>query len=168
MIWRIFSRGLLKLRSAWWRIVYRGYRSTYDIAPDFRFNGAGIVLFGQGRIELGSTSYIGENSSIQAAAGHRVSVGRHCAISHNVRIYTTTSPADADLRQDPPASIMGSVVIGDGVWIGTNVYIGPGITIGSNAVVGANAVLTHSVPPDEIWAGVPARHLRRKNASTPP
>jgi maltose O-acetyltransferase len=162
MIASALSRLLLKSRSAWWRIVYRGYRSRYAIGRTFRFNGAMILLYGDGRIELGEHSYIGEFSSIQACAGHSVEVGRHCAISHNVRIYTSTNVADADMRLGPPPTIEGSVSIGDGVWIGTNVFIGPGVAIGDNAVVGANAVVTRSVPADEIWGGVPARLLRRK------
>ena len=167
MIARALSWLLLKSRSAWWRVVYLGYRSRYAIDRTFRFNGAMINLFGDGRIELGEYSYIGEFSSIQAAAGHSVVVGRHCAISHNVRIYTSTHSADADLRLGPPPAIEGSVSIGDGVWIGTNVFIGPGVVIGANAVVGANAVITRSIPADEIWAGVPARRLRGKRGSKP-
>jgi maltose O-acetyltransferase len=163
MMARALGWLLLKSRSAWWRAVYRGYRSRYAIGRTFRFNGAMINLYGDGRIELGEHSYIGEFSSIQACAGHSVAVGRHCAISHNVRIYTSTTLADADMRLGPPPTIEGSVRIGDGVWIGTNVFIGPGVAIGSNVVVGANAVVTRSIPADEIWGGVPARLLRRKD-----
>jgi maltose O-acetyltransferase len=154
---------LLKSRSAWWRVVYRGYRSRYTIGRTFRFNGAMINLYGAGHIELGEHSYIGEFSSIQACAGQSVVVGKHCAISHNVRIYTATNVADADMRLGRQPTIEGSVGIGDGSWIGTNVFIGPGVMIGSNAVVGANAVVTRSIPDDEIWGGVPARLLRRKD-----
>jgi maltose O-acetyltransferase len=165
MMARALSWLLLKSRSAWWRVVYRGYRSRYTIGRTFRFNGAMINLHGDGRIELGGNSYIGEFSSIQACAGHSVVIGQHCAISHNVRIYTASNVADADLRLGPPPTIEGSVRIGDGVWIGTNVFIGPGVEIGSNVVVGANAVVTRSIPADEIWGGVPARLLRRKDTA---
>lgn len=162
MMWRLISRVLLRARMAWWQIVYKGYRSQYDIDCTFRFNGAGIQLYGDGRITLGEDSYLGELSTIQAASGLTVTVGRRCSISHNVRIYSASAVADADFRTGPAASIEGSVNIEDGVWIGANTYIGPGITIGANAVVGANSVVTHSVPPCEIWGGVPARLIRRK------
>jgi maltose O-acetyltransferase len=162
VIWRGLSKLLLKLRSAAWHVVYRGFRARYRIAPSFRFNGAGIYLFGDGQIDLGEHSYIGEYSSIQAAAGLFVHIGSHCAISHNVRIYTTTAVADADLRLGPPPTQSGSVTIGDGVWIGTNVYIRPGVTIGADAVVGANAVVTRDIPGGEVWGGVPARRIRLK------
>ena len=165
MMWRLISCVLLRARMTCWQIVYKGYRSQYDIDRTFRFNGAGIQLYGDGRIVLGEGSYLGELSTIQAASGLTVTVGRRCSISHNVRIYSTSAVADADFRTGPAPSIEGSVNIEDGAWIGANAYIGPGITIGANAAVGANSVVTHSVPPSEIWGGVPARFIRRKNES---
>lgn len=41
--------------------------------------------------------------------------------------------------------------------IGANATILPGVTIGQNAMVGAGAVVTHSVPPNAIVVGNPAR-----------
>lgn len=43
------------------------------------------------------------------------------------------------------------------VTIGANATILPGISIGLNAVVGAGSVVTHSVPPNAIVMGNPAR-----------
>jgi maltose O-acetyltransferase len=162
VIWRLLSTLLLKSRSLWWHVVYRGYRSRYDVDAGFRFNGAGIQLYGEGSIALGPRSYIGDWSTVQAGEGLKVEVGRDCSISHNVRIYTQTADADGDFRRGRPRTIEGSVTIGDGVWIGANCYIAPGVTIGPNAVVGANSIVTRSVPPDEIWGGVPAIPIRRK------
>lgn len=36
----------------------------------------------------------------------------------------------------------------------------PGVTIGPNSVVVAGSVVTKDVPPDSVWGGVPARHLK--------
>lgn len=165
MKWRLLSNVLLRLRMLFWNIVYRGYRQQYGIARGFRFNGAGIQLYGSGRIELGEGSYVGELCSLQAAPGEVIRIGKKCSISHNVRVYTSTAQPDADFREGPGPTLLGSVSIGDGVWIGANAYIGPGVTIGDNAVVGANSVVTRSVPPSEIWGGVPARLIRAKRGN---
>jgi maltose O-acetyltransferase len=53
------------------------------------------------------------------------------------------------------------VLIEDDAWIGAAAIILPGVTVGRRAIVGAGAVVTHSVPPDTIVAGVPARELRK-------
>jgi maltose O-acetyltransferase len=165
VIWMWLSDLLLRLRMVGWDIVYRGYRQRYDIDSSFRFNGAGIQLYGSGRIALGADSYVGELCSLQAAPGEVVQIGNCCCISHNVRVYTSTAQPDMDLTKAPPPTSSGSVLIGNGVWIGVNTYIGPGVTIGDNAVVGANSVVTRSVPPSEIWGGVPARRIRVKRGS---
>jgi len=47
-----------------------------------------------------------------------------------------------------------------GASIGSNATILGGVTIGENALVGAGSVVTKSVPPNEIWAGNPARFIR--------
>lgn len=160
--WAILARVLLRVRAGYWQIVYRGYSHRYRISPSFRFNGAAIQLYGEGSIDLGDESYVGELSTIQAGVGLSVRVGRRCRIAHNVRIYTESAAGDSNFLLGPDTSIRGDVFIGDGAWVGANVLINPGITVGRNAVVGANAVLTRTVPPDEIWGGVPARLIRPK------
>ncbi|MFZ6755170.1 acyltransferase [Undibacterium sp. Dicai25W] len=166
MMWRLLSNLLLRLRMFFWSTVYRGYRQQYCIAPSFRFNGAGIQFYGSGRIELGEGSYVGELCSLQATSGETIRIGAKCSISHNVRVYTSTVQADADFRKGPGPSLVGSVLIGDGVWIGANTYIGPGVTVGENAVIGANSVVTRSVPSSEIWGGVPAHLIRVKRENS--
>jgi maltose O-acetyltransferase len=163
-MWGVLAGALQRMRGAFWAVVYRAYRGRYQIDPAFRFNGCGIQLYGDGRIELGADSYIGELSTIQSSQGHRVRIGRACRLSHNVRIYTETSDADSDFRGGAGTVKRADVDIGDGAWIGVNVFIGPGATIGANSIVGANSVVTRDIPPDEIWAGVPARHIRAKRS----
>ena len=167
MLWRMLAAMLTRMRALYWHVVYLGLRSRYEVDPTFRFNGAGVQLYGDGRIVLGPGSYIGEYSSIQAARDHQVRIGRVCRISHNVRVYTETADADTDFRASKaqPESARADVSIGDGAWIGANVFIGPGISIGANAVVGANSVVTHNIPEGEIWGGVPARRIRSKRPS---
>lgn len=48
-------------------------------------------------------------------------------------------------------------VVKQGASIGANATILPGLTIGQNSMVGAGAVVTHSVPPNAIVVGNPAR-----------
>lgn len=53
-------------------------------------------------------------------------------------------------------------VIGHDVWIGAKCLIKGGVTIGTGAIVGMGSVVTHDVPPYEIWAGNPARFIRKR------
>ena len=53
--------------------------------------------------------------------------------------------------------------IGDDVWIGRNVTILPGCKIiGTGCVIGACSVVTKDIPDYEVWAGNPARFIKRR------
>ena len=55
----------------------------------------------------------------------------------------------------------GTVSIGQDAFIGANVLIVKPITIGKRAVVGAGSVVTKDIPDYEIWAGNPAKFIRK-------
>lgn len=63
----------------------------------------------------------------------------------------------------PGVRCNGNVVIGDGAYLGAGALIRQGITIGKRAVVGMGAVVTRDVPSGAVWAGNPAKPLK-KNA----
>ncbi len=53
-------------------------------------------------------------------------------------------------------------VIGNDVWMGSNCHVKGGVTIGDGAVIGMGSVVTKDVPPYEIWAGNPAKLIRKR------
>lgn len=139
------------------------FKKKYTISKSFRFNGQFINLYGDGKIFCGNHSYIGDYSTIQADAGYEVKIGDYCAISHNVRIYTSSFVADQDFDTTAVrASKGGNVTIGNGVWIGANVFVNPGVSIGDNAVIGANSVVTKNIAPNTINGGIPCKLIRVK------
>ena len=154
---RIYENGKLLSKKK----HYSQFIKKYDINENFRFNGDNILLYGNGKIECGEASYIGELSTIQAFDNCSVSIGKHCSISHNVRIYTQSRMPDQDFSLSQNVKT-GNVVIKDYVWIGANVFINPGVTIGSNSIIGANSVVTKNVEPFTIVGGVPAKFIRKK------
>jgi acetyltransferase-like isoleucine patch superfamily enzyme len=56
------------------------------------------------------------------------------------------------------------VVIEDDVWLGAGVIILPGVRLGHGCVVGAGAVVTDDVPPEAVFAGVPAVRIGSRSA----
>lgn len=51
------------------------------------------------------------------------------------------------------------ISIGENCYIGNNVSIMPGVHIGNNVIVGYGSIVTHSIPDNEVWAGIPARRI---------
>lgn len=151
-----------KLKKVSQKNVYARFRKTYVLSESFKFNGEGIQLYGEGKITIGDYSYIGNFSSIQAVKDCEVSIGNYCAISHYVKIYTSSYVADQSFVSPNRLTKSDSVKIGDGVWVGAGVMINPGVVIGDNAVIGANSVVSKNVEANSIVSGVPAVFIRFK------
>ena len=52
--------------------------------------------------------------------------------------------------------------VGHHCWVGTGATVLQGVNIGDGAVVAAGAVVTKDVPPYEVWGGVSAKCIRKK------
>jgi sugar O-acyltransferase (sialic acid O-acetyltransferase NeuD family) len=113
------------------------------------------------------TSRVGPGSVLlaQTVLTAAVVVGSHVAIMPHVIL--THDDVIGDF-----ATIASGVCLGGNVLVGRCVYIGAGAllreqcSIGSGALVGMGAVVTRDIPPGEVWAGVPARHIRKADAAT--
>jgi len=139
------------------------YFERYSISPDFKINGKQTYFFGEGEIIIGSNNYIGDYSTIQAVKNCKVEIGKNCAISHNVKIYTSSyiTSQNFDIEEELDVK-SGNVIIGNGVWIGANVLINPNVKIGDNAVVGANSVVIKDIEKNTINSGIPAIKIKNK------
>jgi serine O-acetyltransferase len=84
----------------------------------------------------------------------QVKIGDRCRIYHHV-----TLAAESRIGSDH------FIILEDGVTIGAHSIViaraNSTLRIGKGSVVGANAVVTKDVPAGEVWAGNPARLLRK-------
>jgi acetyltransferase-like isoleucine patch superfamily enzyme len=55
----------------------------------------------------------------------------------------------------------GKISVGDNTFIGCKVIIMPNVSIGKNCVIGAGSIVTKNVPDGEVWAGNPARFIKK-------
>jgi acetyltransferase-like isoleucine patch superfamily enzyme len=111
---------------------------------------------------------IGENVGISSTTiycQNKIEIGNHVKIGANVVIYDTDFHSlDFFNRRsgltDMKDTKTAPVIIEDDVFIGAHTTILKGVTIGKNSIIGACAVVTKSIPPNQIWAGNPAKHIR--------
>lgn len=89
-------------------------------------------------------------------------------IGDDVMIYQGVTLGDATPWVDRPDDHRPRVIVEDDVVLcaGAVVVGSPGspTVLGRGTVVGANAVVTRSTGPGEVWAGVPARCVGRRDA----
>ena len=116
-----------------------------------------------GYIHIGNNCGI-SNSAIVAFEG--VSIGENTLLGGNCSIYDTDFHSLNSSERDLVAQdgvMKKPIMIGDNVFIGAHSIILKGVTIGNESIIGAGSVVTKSVPPGEIWAGNPARYIRKVN-----
>lgn len=128
------------------------------------------VRFYRGKI--GKYSYIGNNSFVSDTdIGSFTSISTDCYIggtSHPTD-WVSTSPVfhkwENIMKKNfarHEFEIFKRTTIGNDVWIGNRVMIKAGVKIADGAVVGMGSIVTKDIGPYEIWAGNPARLIRKR------
>jgi len=87
-----------------------------------------------------------------------VAVGAHVAVMPAVVLTHDVRVADG-VTFGAGVNCAGGVVIERGAYIGSGALLREGIVVGAGSTVGMGAVVTRSVPPEEVWVGVPAAQL---------
>lgn len=139
-------------------------RSGYKHNPTGLYGGEFVLVIENGaQISIGSNVGI-SNSTIYCR--NSITIGDRVLIGTDCKIYDTDfhSVWHADRAVRP--EILGKcapVSIGNDVFIGTGTIILRGVSIGDRSVIGAASVVTSPVPADEVWAGNPAKKIRKLN-----
>jgi len=60
------------------------------------------------------------------------------------------------------------ITLGENVWLGAGAKVMDGVSIGRDVVVGAGAVVTEDLPDGVVAVGVPARVVRKRDATPAP
>ena len=117
-------------------------------------------------VEIQKGAHIGSDCKIQSHSficegvkiKDRVFIG-HGVIFINDKFPKTTNP-DGTIQRDGDW-VCTKTIIEDEVSIGSGSTILCGITIGQGAVVGAGSVVTKNIPDNQVWAGNPAKLIKK-------
>ncbi len=131
---------------------------------------------GHGNRIVGSSfekySYAGDNCVIiETEIGKFCSIAEGCIIggaSHPIK-HLSTSPVFVEGKNVLGKNFANNsfepftkTIIKNDVWIGNNCLIKAGVTIEDGAVIGMGSVVTKNVGAYEIWAGNPAKFIRKR------
>jgi acetyltransferase-like isoleucine patch superfamily enzyme len=153
---RICTSSILSggLRVTWPHQVQVGERCLFEHDVYLKFDGIwseGPNIIFKNDVFVGSGCEFNIRQRIVVQDDVLIASGsRFVDHDHGTRLYQLIR-----LQEGPEAEIL----IESGAWIGCNCVILKGVTIGSGSVIAAGAVVTKSVPPNEIWAGVPAKRI---------
>lgn len=101
-------------------------------------------------------TFIGEGVVFDTNYPEDITIERGVRLTSGVKIVTHF--------MDPMANryARGKVHIKQKAYLGMNTLVVKPVTIGENAIVGAGSVVTKDIPDNEVWAGNPARFIRKR------
>ncbi|WP_176519708.1 acyltransferase [Kosakonia pseudosacchari] len=110
-------------------------------------------------VEIQGHTQVGKGSKIQSHSFicEYVTIGERCFIGHGVMF---ANDMFREGKPNPDRESWGRIVIGNDVSIGSGATI-LAVTIADGCVIGAGSVVTKSLSEKGVYAGNPARLLRR-------
>lgn len=116
------------------------------------------ILLRCGGVDIGRNCYVYSPIYIDTVAPERVHIGDRAVLTSGSRILTHF------INPSLPGRVMrvDDVYIGADSFIGTGVIICNSVRIGDGAIVGAGSVVTKDIPEYEVWAGNPARFIKKR------
>jgi maltose O-acetyltransferase len=155
--------------------------------------GSGARVIGRLRVENRGRIEIGDGFSVNASycavelvseKGGAIEIGESVVLNFGTMLYARQMVRIGDRSQVGQYSILSDcevpevqgafqeepkpIIIGKDVWIAGRVTVLPGSTIGDGSVVTAGSIVLGEIPPGVVAGGVPARILRKVNASPAP
>ena len=105
-------------------------------------------------VGAGSVLLAGTVLTADVEVGAHVAVMPQAVLTHDDRVSDYATIASG-------VRLGGGAVLKTGAYVGSGALIREGVTVGEWALVGMGSVVLHDVPPGEVWAGNPARLLRK-------
>lgn len=121
----------------------------------------GVMLFGDGRIEIGDNVDIGNNTIIYASKfGGGVTIGDDSLIAAQCYIIDVDHGIKTGCLIRNQDNTVSPISIGKDCWIAANCTILKGTKIGDGAVIGAKSLVKGAIEGNSISVGIPAKHLK--------
>jgi acetyltransferase-like isoleucine patch superfamily enzyme len=144
-------------------------KDHFRLHNGYRFSESGSN--GKCRIEVRDKAKlsIGESvgiSDVTITCHERITIGNQVMIGFGVQIRDTDShslnPEDRkNYLKDWINKKTAPIIIEDNVFIGACSFVLKGVTIGQNSIIGIGSLVTKNVPANEIWAGNPAKFIKK-------
>jgi putative colanic acid biosynthesis acetyltransferase WcaF len=157
LAWAVLASWTPPPLHAWRRLVLRAFGAR--LGPGVRVYGS-VRIWLPRHLEMEAFACLGPRVTCYNQGPIRI--GRRAVVSQGTHLCTGTHDiADPDFQL-----VTRPIAIGDNAWVAAEAFVGPGVTIGEGAVVGARAVLVRDAEPWTVYAGNPARAIKRRSFRT--
>jgi putative colanic acid biosynthesis acetyltransferase WcaF len=160
-LWMLFGRAMFRCTFHNWygvrRAVLRLFGAT--IAPTAKLRPT-VRIEIPWNLTIGADCLIGDYAILYALGP--ITIGDRSVISQYAHLCAGTHDYSSRVFQllRPP------IVIGKDCWIATDAYVAPGVTVGDRSVLGARSSAYKNLDPDMIYAGNPAKPMRKREITS--
>jgi putative colanic acid biosynthesis acetyltransferase WcaF len=152
-VWLIFASWTPPFLHPWRRFLLRAFGAK--IADTAGIYGSARIWYPP-NLEMAQHSYLGSRVNCYCMA--KISIGAYALASQGAHLCAGTHDIDDpnfQLRVEP-------ITLGPRAWIAAEAFVGPGVTVGEGAVLGARGVAFKDLAPWTVYAGNPAREIRKR------
>lgn len=112
------------------------------------------------RIKIADSVFIGH--SCEFVCSTSITIGSNCLIASKTTFNDTGHEYSKQSLINLQPITTKEIIVEDDVWVGTSCAILQGVTIGKGSVIAAGSIVNRSIPPYEVWGGVPARFIKKR------
>jgi len=125
--------------------------------------GKGMLWFEDNncKISIGNGTTIEDAHIAVTDQDGSICIGEDCMFSNKVDIRNGDSHSIIDLETRQRINFARDIIISNHVWIGAYSQVLKGVKIGENSIIGIRSVVTEDVLPNSIYAGVPAKLIKK-------
>ncbi len=146
-------------------VGFRAVMNNIDLGENSIID-CGVICtgYGNGKITIGSNTYIGINNVLDWSCD--ICIGNFVHIAGPSTGLWTHSSVNMPLKNVELKNINSAeryklpIKIEDNVFIGGNCTVYPGVTIGNHSVVAPNSAVTKDVEPYSMVGGAPAKFIK--------
>ncbi|MBB3912703.1 putative colanic acid biosynthesis acetyltransferase [Sphingomonas desiccabilis] len=153
LVWLLFAAWTPPQLYGWRRFLLRLFGAK--MAPGSRVYGSARIWYPP-NLEMGRGAVLGWQS--YAYTQGPIVIGDYAVVSQWSRLLTGTHDETSETFQ----LYVKPITIEPHAWVAAGALVGPGVTIGEGAVLGGGGVAFKSLATWTIYAGNPAREIRKR------
>ncbi len=143
---------------SWLRYQY--YKRRLRKCEGYFYSSAGFFVENPRKVSISKGCSFNRGVLISASKtitiGNNVLIGPYSVLRDGNHKYEHMKIPIKDQGHDSA-----EILIENNVWLGSHVVVLKNVSISEGSIIGAHSLVNKSVPSNEVWAGCPAKMLRR-------